>query len=348
MSGVMTQVVAESEAGMRLDRWFKARFPALPFSHLQKLLRSGQVRLDGKRAKGDQRVEAGQTVRVPPLKTGEQVAEEGASPVPRALNREASARRGGVAARAGDDAGFLQSITLYEDRDVFVLNKPQGLATQGGSGLTRHVDGMLPTLASERGDIPRLVHRLDRDTAGVLVIAKTRKAAAELSEAFRDRATKKIYWALVRGVPRVKQGRISNFLLKGTDEHGDQKMQVTRQGGDAEHALTYYAVVDQSAQKLAWLSLRPVTGRTHQLRVHTAEMGHPIIGDAKYFNVQNWELPGGIQNRLHLLARRIVLPLPSGGMLDVTAPLPPHMLQSWNLLGLDAKQYDPIEEAPES
>jgi 23S rRNA pseudouridine955/2504/2580 synthase len=198
-----------------------------------------------------------------------------------------------------------------------------------------------------RGDIPRLVHRLDRDTTGVLVIARTRKAAADLGAAFRARSTKKIYWALCAGVPKVKQGRISSFLAKGEDDKGDQKMQVVRQGGEAVHSLTYYAVVDQSAQKLSWLSLRPVTGRTHQLRVHTAEMGHPIVGDPKYFNVENWELPGGIQNRLHLHARRIVMPLPSGKTLDVSAPLPQHMQQSWNLLGLDAKQYDPIEDAPE-
>jgi 23S rRNA pseudouridine955/2504/2580 synthase len=336
MSGVTTRYVAEGEAGMRLDRWFKLHFPDVPFVHVQKILRSGEVRLDGKRARGEQRIEPGQTIRVPPLQ---------AASVP--VNEAAVARRGGVAGRLGDDASFLRDITLYEDEDVFVFNKPMGLATQGGSGLTKHVDGMLPALATPKGDIPRLVHRLDRDTAGVLVVAKTRRAAATLSEAFRARETRKIYWALVRGVPRVKQGRISNFLAKGEDEKGDQKMRVAKQGRDADHALTYYAVVENSAQKVAWLSLRPVTGRTHQLRVHTAEMGHPIIGDAKYFNVENWELPGGIQNRLHLLARRIVMPLPSGKVLDVTAPLPPHMLQSWNLLGFDAKQYDPIEGAPD-
>jgi 23S rRNA pseudouridine955/2504/2580 synthase len=335
MSGVTMRTVAEGEGGMRLDRWFRQQFPDLPFGHLQKILRSGQVRLDGKRVKGEQRIEAGQTIRIPPLNLAP------------AVNAEASARRGGVPERAGDDASFLRDILLHEDDDVFVFDKPMGLATQGGSGLTRHIDGMLPALASRKGDVPRLVHRLDRDTSGVLVVAKTRRAAAALSEAFRARSTRKIYWALVRGVPRVRQGRISNFLLKAADEHGDQKMRIAKQGGEAEHALTYYAVVEQSAQKVSWISLRPVTGRTHQLRVHTAGMGHPIIGDAKYFDVQNWELPGGIQNRLHLMARRIVMPLPSGGTLDVTAPLPPHMLQTWNLLGFDQKQPDPIEDAPE-
>ncbi len=345
---------------MRLDRWFMVNYPDLAFGHLQKILRGGQVRVDGKRAKGDTRIEAGQQIRIPPLgpKT-EGVADRPARTAPEAADRPAAPARAGGRREAGEpgysrggevrsgDAEFLRSLILYEDKDVFVFNKPFGLAVQGGSGLTRHVDGMLPALASQRGDIPRLVHRLDRDTTGVLVVARTRKAASDLGAAFRARSTKKIYWALCAGVPRVKQGRISTFLAKGEDEHGDQKMKVVRQSGDASHALTYYAVVDNSAQKLSWLSLRPVTGRTHQLRVHTAEMGHPIVGDPKYFNVENWELPGGIQKRLHLHARRIVMPLPSGQMLDVSAPLPQHMQQSWNLLGFDARQYDPIEDAPE-
>jgi 23S rRNA pseudouridine955/2504/2580 synthase len=362
MSGPYLRTVATAEDGMRLDRWFKASFPDLSFSHLQKLLRSGQVRLDGKRVKGDQRVASGQVVRIPPLER----AEPGVTPVasreepraespglhassraPRAPNPATSARRGGNAARGSSDAEFLRQILLHEDRDVLVFNKPFGLAVQGGSGLSRHIDGMLPALTSQRGDVPRLVHRLDRDTTGVLVVAKTRKAAAEISAAFRARATKKIYWSLLYGVPRVRQGRISTFLAKGADEKGDQKMHVAKQGGDADHALTYYAVVDQAAQKASWVSLRPVTGRTHQLRVHTAEMGHPIIGDPKYFNIENWQLPGGVQNRLHLHARRIVMPLPSGDILDVSAPLPDHMRQSWNLLGFDPDQYDPIEDAPE-
>ncbi len=366
MSGVFIRTVGRDEGGMRLDRWFKINYPDLAFGHLQKILRGGQVRVDGKRVKGDVRLESGQQVRIPPLTPKSE--DSGATPgwsvdgsadlvrksVSSARTAVATGRkepgqpgysRGGE--MRGGDEEFLRSLIIYEDKDVFVFNKPFGLAVQGGSGLTRHIDGMLPALASQRGDIPRLVHRLDRDTTGVLVVARTRKAAADLGASFRARSTKKIYWALCAGVPRVKQGRISTFLAKGEDEKGDQKMQVVKQGGEATHSLTYYAVVDQSAQKLSWLSLRPVTGRTHQLRVHTAEMGHPIVGDPKYFNVENWELPGGIQKRLHLLARRIVMPGPSGQTLDVTAPLPQHMLQTWNLLGMDAKQYDPIEDAPE-
>jgi 23S rRNA pseudouridine955/2504/2580 synthase len=231
---------------------------------------------------------------------------------------------------------------------VLVLNKPMGLAVQGGSGTVRHVDGMLEALRDRDGQKPRLVHRLDKDTAGVLLVAKTRLAAAALAKTFRTRAARKIYWALVAGVPKVKQGRVSTFLARGGGP-GGERMRIARHGEkDASHALTYYSVVDQAAQKLAWLSLKPVTGRTHQLRAHCAAIGHPIVGDAKYFDKENWELPGGLQNRLHLVARRIVIPHPRGeGIIDVTAPLPPHMQQSWNLLGFDAGRYDPIVEAPE-
>jgi 23S rRNA pseudouridine955/2504/2580 synthase len=181
------------------------------------------------------------------------------------------------------------------------------------------------------------------------VIAKSRLAASTLAATFRSRAARKIYWALVSGVPRVKQGRVSTWLAKGEDEHGDQKMRVAKHGDEgADHALTYYAVVETAAQKLAWLSLKPVTGRMHQLRVHTAEIGHPIVGDPKYFDRENWELPGGIQKKLHLLARRIILPHPrENKLIDVSAALPPHMLQSWNLLGFDTSSYDPVLDAPE-
>jgi len=228
-----------------------------------------------------------------------------------------------------------------------VLNKPMGLAVQGGSGTTRHLDGMLEVLRDAHGQRPRLVHRLDKDTAGCLLVAKTRFAAAALAKTFRSRSARKVYWALVAGVPKVQQGRVSTFLAK--EEREDESiMRIARHGEKgASHAVTYYAVVETSGPLLAWLSLKPVTGRTHQLRAHMAHIGHPIVGDPKYFARENWQLPGGMQNRLHLLARRIAVPHPRGGIVDVTAPLPPHMLQSWNLLGLDAARYDPIEAAPE-
>jgi 23S rRNA pseudouridine955/2504/2580 synthase len=406
MSGIATITVGRDEAGMRLDRWFKSHYPDLAFGRLQKLVRTGQVRVDGGRVKTSTRLEPGQAVRVPPLTAplgherddedearhderpdgaqderqgdghGEHTAEPGGeaaslagltgSKLARARARakalagggegggKPASSHGGRAAvvkhspgRKGD-ADFLRDLLLYEDREVFVFNKPFGLAVQGGSGLTRHIDGMLESMLDSKGQKPRLVHRLDRDTTGVLVVARTRLAATKLTAAFRARSTRKVYWALVKGVPKPAQGRISTFLAKGSGPDGE-RMRIARHGeDDAVHAVTYYAVVDQAGQQLSWLSLRPVTGRTHQLRAHTAHIGHPIVGDPKYFEVENWELPGGIQNRLHLHARRIVLPHPSGtGKLDVSAPLPDHMKQSWNLLGFDASQYDPIEEAPD-
>ena len=325
---VQTVAVAPDEGGMRLDRFFEARFPGLSFSHIQRIIRKGEVRVNGRRAQPKDRLEAGQQVRIPPLRLD--------APKPR-----------DDAPAATKDRAFLKSITLYEDTDVLVLNKPMGLAVQGGSGTTRHIDGILDALRGRDGQKPRLVHRLDKDTAGCLLVAKTRFAAAALAKTFRSRAARKIYWALVAGVPRPKQGRISTFLTKEEREE-ESFMRIARHGEEgASHAVTYYAVVETVAQQLAWLSLKPVTGRTHQLRAHMAHIGHPIVGDPKYFAIENWQLPGGMQNRLHLLARRIVVPHPRGGVIDATAPLPPHMQQSWSLLGLDARRYDPIVEAPE-
>jgi 23S rRNA pseudouridine955/2504/2580 synthase len=329
-TGVQTVTVTPDENDMRVDRFFEARFPGLSFSHIQRIIRKGEVRVNGKRTEPKARLEAGQTVRIPPLNL--------APPKPRA-----------DAPQAQKDRAFLKGITLYEDDDVLVLNKPAGLAVQGGSGTTQHVDGMLEALRGPHADAqrPRLVHRLDKDTAGCLLVAKTRFAASSLAKTFRTRSARKIYWALVAGVPKPKQGRVSTFLAKQEVEE-DSYMRIATHGEkDAVHAVTYYAVVETAAHKLAWVSLKPVTGRTHQLRAHMAHIGHPIVGDPKYFNIENWELPGGMQNKLHLLARRIAVPHPRGGVIDVSAPLPPHMQQSWNLLGFDAKRYDPIEEAPE-
>ncbi len=329
-AGVQTVTVTPDEFGMRVDRFFEARFPGLSFSHIQRIIRKGEVRVNGKRTQPKVRLEGGQAVRIPPLKVD--------APTPR-----------DDAPQAQKDRAFLKSITLYEDADVMVFNKPMGLAVQGGSGTTRHIDGMLGALRGSGPDAqrPRLVHRLDKDTAGCLLIAKTRFAAAALAKTFRSRSARKIYWALVAGVPKPQQGRVSTFLAKQEVEE-DFFMRIAKHGEkDAVHAVTYYAVVETAAQKLAWISLKPVTGRTHQLRAHMAHVGNPIIGDPKYFNIENWEFPGGMQNKLHLLARRIAVPHPRGGTIDVSAPLPPHMEQSWNLLGFDAKRYDPIDEAPE-
>src|SRR5262252_2759246 len=328
-TAVQTVAVTPDEAGMRVDRFLEARFPGLSFSHIQRIIRKGELRVNGRRAQPKQRLEAGQAVRIPPLRLDQ--------PQSRAPASEADAKT----------RDFLKSITLYEDADVLVLNKPMGLAVQGGSGTTRHIDGMLEALRDRHGQKPRLVHWLDKDTAGCLLVAKTRFAAAALAKTFRSRSARKIYWAVVAGVPKPRQGRISTFLAKEEREE-DSFMRVARHGEEgASHAVTYYAVVETAAQRLAWLSLKPVTGRTHQLRAHMAHVGNPIVGDPKYFTKENWELPGGLQNKLHLLARRIVVPHPRGGTIDVSAPLPPQMQQSWNLLGFDAKRYNPIDEAPE-
>jgi 23S rRNA pseudouridine955/2504/2580 synthase len=320
MAGVEQIKVGEDETGMRLDRWFKAHYPGLGFGHLQKLLRSGQVRVDGGRAKADTRLQPGQTVRVPPL----DVDRKGAAPL--------TART----MRGQEDGDLLAQMLLHEDDKVFVFNKPSGLAVQGGSGVTRSVDSMLEAWRNKKGEKPRLVHRLDRDTSGVLVVARTRLAAMKLAEAFRARETKKTYWALVKGVPKKREDRISSWLVKEQTPDGD-RVRVARHGEDgADHAVSYYRVVDQAGQALSWLEMEPYTGRTHQLRVHAASIGCPIIGDPKYFEAdQNWDFPGGLQNRLHLHARRIVIPHPDRGAVDVTAPLPPHMQQSWKLLGFD-------------
>ncbi len=320
MNRVELRKVDGDEAGMRLDRWFKTHYPGLGFGHLQKLLRSGQIRVDGARAKSDSRLEEGQSVRVPPLG----VDSRDAAPVTSRTIRNKG------------DGDALASMLLHEDDKVLVINKPSGIAVQGGSGIVRHIDGMLEAWRNKRGEKPRLVHRLDRDTAGVLVIARTRQAATALTKAFRERDTKKVYWALVKGVPKRREDRISTWLAKIQTPDGD-KMQVVDHGRDgADHAVTHYRVVEQAGQSLSWLEMEPYTGRMHQLRVHAAHIGCPIIGDPKYFEADhNWDFPGGIQKRLHLFARRIVLPHPAGGKLDVTAPMPPHMVQSWNLLGFD-------------
>ncbi|MDA4843827.1 RluA family pseudouridine synthase [Hoeflea poritis] len=321
MTGVEQRRVDPDESGMRLDRWFKAHFPGLGFGKLQKLLRSGQIRVDGSRAKHDTRVQPGQTIRIPPMGTDEKSAGPAGQDV---VTNSA-------------DGEFLSKMLLYEDPKVFVFNKPAGLAVQGGSGVSRHVDKLLEAWRNRRGEKPRLVHRLDRDTSGVLVVARTRGAAQALTAAFRARETKKTYWALVKGVPPKREGRISTWLVKEQTPDGD-RMRVCKHGEpDADHAISHYRIIEQAGQWLSWLEMEPYTGRTHQLRVHAAYLKCPILGDPKYFEADhNWEFPGGMQKRLHLHARRISIPHPDGrGTVDVTAPLPPHMVQSWNLLGFD-------------
>jgi 23S rRNA pseudouridine955/2504/2580 synthase len=325
---VETRNVAEAEDGMRLDRWFKTHYATLPHSRLEKLLRTGQVRVDGGRAKASTRLAAGQSVRVPPLPD---------VPPPPGPKR----------ALSKTDRDFLASITLYEDDDLLVLNKPSGIAVQGGTKTTHHIDRLLEGLGDGPETRPRLVHRLDRDTSGVLVIAKRRAVAAKLGRAFQTRSVRKIYWALVHGVPKPPQGKIDVALVKAAGPEGD-RVRKARPGEQdrAQSAVTHYAVIDRAGQEVALVSLKPVTGRQHQLRAHMAILGYPILGDEKY--PSRSELPEGMEKRLHLHARRISFPHPSGeGVVDVTAPLPPHMEKAFNLFGFSVKggeQEEPDDE----
>lgn len=327
MAGIEHRQVENDEAGMRLDRWFKTHYPGLGFGPLQKLLRSGQVRVDGGRVKSDTRVQPGQMIRVPPMEVDAKAAKAG--PI------------AGRDLKHSSDHELLSRMLLHEDDKVIVLNKPPGIAVQGGSGINRHIDQMLEAWTSPRGEKPRLVHRLDRDTSGVLVIARTRGAAQKLTAAFRERDTKKTYWSLVMGVPKKREDKISTWLVKEQTPDGD-RMRIAKHGDDgADHAVSFYRIIEQAAQNFSWLEMEPYTGRTHQLRVHAAHIGHPIIGDPKYFEAEfNWAFPGGVQNKLHLHARRIDVPHPSGGRLRVTAPMPAHMVQTWNLFGFDMTSAD--------
>jgi 23S rRNA pseudouridine955/2504/2580 synthase len=327
MSGVQILTVTDDEEGMRLDRWFQKHYPALPFGHLQKLTRTGQVRLDGQRVKTSERVNPGQNIRVPPIKI------------------DAEKKAPAMVRYTDADAAYLRSLVLFEDKHVLVLNKPHGLSVQGGSGTPRHIDGMLDTMRDAKGEKPRLVHRLDRDTAGCLVLGKTRLAASRLAETFRTRSARKIYWAIVAGVPEPHQGRISTFLAKDRDPKAE-KMQVVRHGeDDSSHAITYYSVIEKAGKTAAWVSLKPVTGRTHQLRAHMTHIGHSILNDPKYGVDTAFAVD--VPDKLMLLARRITMPHPAGGVLDVTAPLPPHFVDGFRAFGFDASAYDPIVEAPE-
>jgi 23S rRNA pseudouridine955/2504/2580 synthase len=274
------------------------------------------------------RLESGQVVRIPPVDDAPEKA------APKIDSK---------------DAEFLRSLILYEDDDLYVFNKPHGLAAQGGSGQKRHLDGMLKSLPNKKGEPPRLVHRLDRDTSGCLVVAKTKAAATHFGEVFRSRAARKIYWAVVAGNPQPKQGRISCFLAKQKVEGSeDEQMAVVENGTPgAVHSQSYYSTTDTASRRFAWVTLKPVTGRTHQLRVHMAQLGTPIVGDPRYFNIENWLPAEGLGQGLHLHARRIVLPLKSGKKLDVSAPLPPHMQQSFEALGFDANRYDVQDADPE-
>jgi 23S rRNA pseudouridine955/2504/2580 synthase len=325
---VETIEVKPDEAGMRLDRWIGVHFPSVTYGYLQKLLRSGQVRVDSKRVQANARLQAGQQVRVPALVR--QPAKAGPSVVPPPGLSKA-------------DRQFIERQILFEDEHVLVLNKPFGIAVQGGTGTKRHIDGLLAGMADRFGGRPRLVHRLDRDTTGVLLVAKHRDAAARLGRIFQTRSAAKTYWALVKGVPKPPQGKVEAALVKAAGPDGEDRVRKALPGEQdkAMHATTHYAVIDRVAHKAAWVSLKPVTGRQHQLRAHMALIGHPIVGDNKYEG-DKVLADSGIDMKLHLHARRLVIPHPVEGeaKIDVTAPLPEHMRRTWELLGLDAGMFE--------
>jgi 23S rRNA pseudouridine955/2504/2580 synthase len=312
LAEVRTLFVDAAEDGVRLDRWFRRRWPHLSHIQINKLARSGQIRVDGARAKAETRLTAGAQVRVPPL--------------PEAPQRAAT---DGLSDR---DRKFVRGLVLYEDADVLVLNKPAGLAVQGGTKTLHHIDRLLSAWG-EGTERPRLVHRLDRDTSGVLILGKSPAAAAKLAGAFARRRTQKTYWALVVGTPKPAEGLIDLPLAK--QGFGDREMvaPVSPKDPAAEPAQTEFVTISRAAQTAAWLALRPITGRTHQLRAHMLAIGHPILGDPKYFDAKSMELSGNLKLQLH--ARRIVLPHPSRGELELEAPLSPEMRAGFERFGFE-------------
>ncbi|MEM9012578.1 MAG: RluA family pseudouridine synthase [Pseudomonadota bacterium] len=339
MSPVEQREVEPDGEAQRLDRWFRRHYPQVTQGRLERMCRKGEVRVDGARVRPATRLVAGQTVRVPPLP---------AAPPPAAP----------PAPIAAAEAERIRRAVLFRDGEVIALNKPPGLAVQGGTGQRAHVDALAPALQFEASAPPRLVHRLDKDTSGVLLLARTGRAAAALAKAFRARETRKIYWAAVAGVPSPRAGIIRYGLSKG----GDERMHVVAPDeveahGEAKHATTEYMVLEAAGRRTAWVAMRPVTGRTHQLRAHMAALGHPIVGDGKYGgNAQvnlgdGWgaQLGGAVSRKLHLHARMLTIAHPDGrGALTVTAPLPEHMARTWALFdwSVEAAPADPfLEEA---
>lgn len=344
MSGVQTITVGDDEGDQRLDRWFRRRFPHVPQGRIERMCRKGEIRVDGGRVKPASRIEAGQSVRVPPLPD--------CAPPPKERETVSDA-----------DATMMREAVIYRDDHIIVLNKPAGLPTQGGSKQTRHVDGLAEALRFGFEEKPRLVHRLDKDTSGVLLLARTRSVAAALTEAFRARDTRKIYWAAVAGVPQPRMGTIRFGLVKapgrGAKGEGEKMLAVhprdLESTPDAKRATTDYAVLSSLGTRASWVALVPVTGRTHQLRVHMAEIGHPIVGDGKYGGSgqenlgDGWgaQLGGEISRKLHLHARSLSLTHPvTGARLTLTAPLPPHMARTWEMVGWNPADVpaDPFED----
>ncbi len=339
MSGVQHVVVTEDDAGQRLDRWLRRMFPHLPQARIEKMCRKGELRVDGGRVKASRRLAAGETVRIPPLPAPVDVRPPEA---PRISREEAEAIRRAV---------------LYRDDDILVIDMPPGLPVQGGTKQRLHLDALAPALQFDAAEPPRLVHRLDKDTSGVLVLARNARAARALTRAFGNRDVRKIYWAAVAGYPKPAKGTIRYGLVKAPTGQGEKMLTVhpaeieTVEG--ARRAVTDYAVIDHLGNRVSWVALVPVTGRTHQLRAHMAAIGHPIVGDGKYGTrgqekrETGWgsALGGDISRKLHLHARSLTLPHPATGeRMTFTAPLPGHMRRTWDYFGWEenAAPADPF------
>lgn len=325
MSGVSREYVKDTEQDWRLDKWFKVHFPGLNYGRLSKILRKGEVRVNGKRVKAGFRLETGMEIRLPPL-----------GKVERTVSKQVHKRIN----ISDEDVELMRSMVIYQDDSVIVLNKTPGLAVQGGTNTKRHIDGMLDALKGEKPERPKLVHRLDKDTSGVLVLARTGAAAKALTESFKHRKTNKIYWALVKGRSPQTDG-VVNAPLEKEPGAGGERMMVSDAG---KRAVTDFKIIDSAAGKVTWMAFRPVTGRTHQIRVHATVLETPIIGDGKY-GAKEAFVDGAISKKLHLHARSIEIDHPDGGILSVSAALPHHMNESWNFFGFDPDYPDnPFEE----
>jgi 23S rRNA pseudouridine955/2504/2580 synthase len=320
---VRTFTVGEDDDGIRLDRWFKRHLPDISFNLVSRWARTGQLRVDGSRATPGDRLAIGQVLRVPPA---EVAPAEGPGSRPKRI----------VEPLTEDEAAFVQDMVMARGRDWFMLNKPPGLATQGGTKTVQHLDRLLDGLADDSGQRPKLVHRLDKDTSGVLLVARSARAAGHFSKAFSGRTARKVYWALIVGVPSLEEGLIDAPLAKqpGT---GGEKMHVDEEQGSP--ARTRYRLIDRAGNRAAWVELQPLTGRTHQLRAHMAAIGHPIVGDAKYGGAEAF-LTGGISRKMHLHARRLKIDGLDGKSIDHEAELPQHFAESLATLGFDPMAGD--------
>jgi len=346
MTGVQHFPVEADDGTPRLDRWLRRRFPHVSQGRIERMCRKGEIRIDGSRAKASARLVAGQIVRVPPL--DESPPERAGSGVQRPVSDA--------------DAALIRSCVIYRDEDLIAINKPYGLAVQGGTGQSdRHVDALAEALRFEKPEKPRLIHRIDRETSGVLLMARSAAAAAALGRSFRRREARKLYWAVVEGAPRPSEGEVTYALVKGQGQHGGEAMRTAtpETSGDLDGvraARSRYRVIEALGNRLAWVALSPITGRTHQLRVHMAAIGHPIVGDFKYGDRptdggvrQDGALLGaGLSRKLHLHARSLSLAHPTtGAPVELTAPLPDHMDRTWREFGWEIAQApsDPFGEA---